>query len=192
MHVRPPVLCIVLQSSQNIASYFLHHDCFETRSARVKTRHRIKTQNTQKPNCIWWTFKPRTEPTHTEGDNCDRHSTESENLFADYSTCCSISLIIVWTPQWIRKATTCISQSQFNIQLKSITAFRLIIHHLVILSKLENYLCKTPSPPFSPWADYLWTHALNPTETSLHHEGLCSHHLQDLNDSQLHIWLHLQ
>ena len=34
-----------------------------------------------------------TEPTHTEGDNCDRHSTEIEN-FADYSTCCSISLII--------------------------------------------------------------------------------------------------
>ena len=94
MHVRPPVLCIVLQSSQNIASYFLHHDCFETRSARVKTRHRIKTQNTQKPNCIWWTFKPRTETTHTEGDNCDRHSTEIENLFADYSTCCSVSLII--------------------------------------------------------------------------------------------------
>ena len=92
-----------------------------------------------------------------------------------------------WTPQWIRKATTCISQSQFNIQLKSITAFCLIIHNLVILSKLENYLCKTPSPPFSPWADYLWTHAFNSTETSLHYEGLCSHHLQDLNGSRLHM-----
>ena len=83
----------------------------------------------------------RTEPTHTEGDNCDRHSRESENLsfiFVRWLFYMLFYFLDYWTPQWIRKATTCISQCQFDIQLKSITAFRLIIHHLVILSKLEN------------------------------------------------------
>ena len=82
-----------------------------------------------------------TVPTHTESDNCDRHSRESENLgfiFVRWLFYMLFCFLDYWTPQWIRKATTCLSQSQFDIQLKSITALCLIIHHLVILSKLEN------------------------------------------------------
>ena len=82
-----------------------------------------------------------TVPTHTESDNCDRHSRESENLgfiFVRWLFYMLFYFLDYWTPQWIRKATTCLSQSQFDIQLKSITALCLIIHHLVILSKLEN------------------------------------------------------
>ena len=66
----------------------LKHALLESKHA---TASKHKTHRSQIASGEHFSY---TEPTHTEGDNCDRHSTEIENLFADYSTCCSVSLII--------------------------------------------------------------------------------------------------